>query len=402
MKKIGILSLYYDNGNYGGLLQAYALEKAINNLGFSCEQICYDYKHGKNRMPSVSRKQKLSEWGIPFLLFICYNRINKLLHKNNKNIHSSPNDERIELRTKAFKNFEQNEINHSQLVYTDDNIADTNEIYDGFVCGSDQIWNPYHITDTFMLGFAEENKIKISYAASISRSNIVNDQRQYICDRLNRFDRISVREKSAIELINSKEFEIEAVPDPTFLLDEHQWNELIEEKDSINPIKDKYVFCYLLGASKKQREIIQNVANKKGWKLAGFPHVQGRYEVNDECIKYDYELFDCSPKDFLRIIRDSEYVITDSFHAVVFSIIYRKNFSVFRRERTCFENQMSSRLVDLLGDFGLIDRIIRDSEHDLYNSISHQCDFSNANSVLEKYRRIGSSFLKKALSIEKK
>ena len=133
---------------------------------------------------------------------------------------------------------------------------------------------------------------------------------------------------------------IEWVLDPTLLLSADEWNEVAAE----NPVKGPYVFAYILGNRKDNQKCAKDFAKKKGLKMVTFPFTASgnlRQAFFGDIHSYD------GPDVWLSLIRDAEYVITDSFHAVVFSIIYRKSFVVLRRSGDGERGSMNSRMYSL-------------------------------------------------------
>ncbi len=401
--KAGILSLYYNNANYGGLLQAYALTTALNKLGVDGEQICYDAKNAKNPLhgTELGKKEKIKKYGIKYIFFMIGDKCKKK-YRRYKLANIPFQDEQkqlIEKRIQALKVFEQQTVLHSDRIYNDSDIRESATIYDAFVCGSDQIWNPSFIRDEYLLKFVPEGKKKIAYAASISRNSLTDGQRDYICEALKDFDAISVREKTAVSLLSSGNGgnAIECMPDPTFLLEEQDWNNLIEKEGNTNIPSEDYILCYFLGDSVKQRKIVKEMAQKRNLKIVSFPHVLGNLRYADAKFGCDQEEYECSPAQFINLIKHAKYVATDSFHATVFSIIYKREFIVFHREKTSYGNSMISRLTDLLDGCGLGARLVGNSAKAVATIMSAKCDFSVAEKKLAERRKQGMDFLENAM-----
>lgn len=295
--KIGIITFYHDMTNYGANLQAYALCEVVNKMGYEAEQI--DYYNGKRYR---------------YLLSVIYRFVFKKKYYKNKDFYN---------RKMAIKRFRQS-IPHSK-VYFKSTLTKANRKYDGFICGSDQIWNPDWITPAFALQFAEDKKLKISYAASIGKEIIEEHSKEKYVHMLSRLDYVSVREKNAVKLLNEfTEKPIEWVLDPTLLLTKNEWDEIVPE----NKIKDKYVFCYFLNDYKLHRDIAQEYADNNNLKIVTLPYLSYQRRECDDGFG-DYRLFDVSPCDFIAMIKYAEYVFTDSFHASVFCHLYNKSFVVF-------------------------------------------------------------------------
>uniref|UniRef100_UPI004056BCF3 polysaccharide pyruvyl transferase family protein n=1 Tax=Acetatifactor sp. TaxID=1872090 RepID=UPI004056BCF3 len=401
--KAGILSLYYNNANYGGLLQAYALTKALNKLGLDSEQICYNAKTAENPLKGkgLGKREKIKKYGMNYLLFVlwakCKGRYRKIIE--GREVIDEEQLQLIEKRTKCLKMFEQNVIPHSDKVYHKEDIKECVDKYDLFVCGSDQVWNPSFIRDEYLLKFVPSEKTKIAYAASISRNDLTEEQRKYICNAVMDFDAVSVREKSAVSLLATGEQKnkIVCMPDPTFLLAQEDWNQLIEKEKCSGAYPEEYILCYFLGESRKQRKLVQKIAQKNQLKIVSFPHVLGKLCYADLKINGAQEEYECSPARFIDLIKHAKYVITDSFHATVFSLIYQREFIVLQREKTSYENSMISRLLDLLEGAGLPSRLVSDSVSDISKAMSEKCDFTRAEKWLAENRKCGMDFLQSVI-----
>ncbi|MGN1344547.1 MAG: polysaccharide pyruvyl transferase family protein [Traorella sp.] len=332
--KIGILSPFYKNYNYGGKLQAYALVEILKKKGYQSEQIQYE-GHSIKRKKSLCKKIiQIKDSNSRHVIY------EKILGKILRNLYP-----KMSLRKTSFNDFDE-KICHSKTVYTDENIQNANHEYDIFICGSDQIWNPSLLKKAYLLEFTD--KYKFSYAASIS--NEIDDlSKELFQNALISFDAISVREKQSSEsirnLINKK---IELVADPTLLLDRNDWDEICSNKQYPEP----YIFCYFLGYGKKMRKNATKLAKSLNMPIKTFPHllgIQKRFYWNDLNFG-DEPIYDAGPEEFINLIKHADYVLTDSFHATVISLIYQKQFITFSR---IGYSKMSSRINDLLNLFDL-------------------------------------------------
>lgn len=326
--KIGIMTMYYRSQNYGGLLQAYALQKAIESLGYNAEQICY--------YPSYKRSVlfRIKSYCSQFKSIIC----NHQIYIGRGLIHN------LKLRRQNMYLFSDKCIKHSDQVYDDNNISLINGKYDNIIVGSDQVWNGSY--PVFYLEFVADGIPKSAYAASISKNHLTKEQINVFNRVLDSYRKISVREKEAIPLLKPyvSQKEIVQVLDPTLLLSTKEWDKLPYK----HKVKEKYLFCYFLGIDKKLREVARAFADKNNLKIVSFPFMTSKIEY-DEAKFYDYCFYDSDPGDFVSMIRNAEYVFTDSFHAALFSSLYKKNYFVFSRKGSEF---MNSRIYSLVHIFG--------------------------------------------------
>lgn len=349
--KIGIISLYYNNHNYGAQLQAYALVEFLSNHGFESEQICfYRLKSTGEKMDRLFAKIRdgsIWKWVIGkvarTILFRQHNQV---------------------LRSRAFQEFQQG-IPHSESVYGPEDISNALKIYDGFICGSDQIWNMgVNLPQPeYMLSFVPSGRLKASYAASMPDINLTEEQRISVVNYLKDFTGVSVREDVTAEyLCSACGIDAKWVLDPTMLLDKIDWEKVSDE--SITELKDteNYIFCYFLGENKPIKALIKKFAKKRGLKLVTLPHL-GKFKMSDLGFG-DIELYDVSPRKFIALIKNADYVMTDSFHGSVFSYIFKTKFLCFERGQ---ENNMQSRLYSILQVFNQPERYITDAQIELEN-----------------------------------
>ena len=372
--KIGILTLPLHT-NYGGILQAYALQTVLERMGHKV--VVFDTP---NRMPLPPLKD------IPkcFLKRI----IKKILGRNQKIFYEYYQNKKVisvvSLNTQRFIN----SYIHRQ------EIRDFNELdeksYDAIVVGSDQVWRPLYFVpgwrwqeiENAFLSFASKWNIKrLSYAASFGTDDWeYTDQQTRRCKALLQvFDAISVRETNGVTLCK-KYFDIDSVHvlDPTMLLNEADYSIFFQKANT--PKSNGTLLNYILDETEKSSALIMNVANQKF--LRAFS-VNNPYE-NDETKPLN-ERIKPSVEKWLRGFYDAEFVITDSFHACVFSILFKKQFVVVgNKERGL------SRIESLLLCFGIENRIVEDSAQVMRLPL---IDYDTVYIKLEKYRKKSLEFL---------
>lgn len=388
MKKIGIATQYTNSCNYGGVLQAFALCDKLNKEGYHADQICY-----MDRGVSFKKKIKGSAKK-GYLIRIIKNRIKALFNKligrlNNSQIH-------ISQFKAAFVEFRTN-IPHTELTYNCDTITSCND-FDIYVTGSDQVWRIgrfHEISKFYWLSFADNNKTKISYAASISTKDIPHELYPNIKEILSSYKAISVREqqdKKIVDRIMGRDI-ARWVLDPTLLLSRKEW----EEQCADNPFIGKhYVFAYILGDNKCQRKLVTDWAKKSNKIVINIPYLLGQYRSCDRKFG-DIRKSDVTPNLWLSLIRDADCVFTDSFHATVFSSIFHTPFYVFKRNKDTEKTSMNSRIYSLTELLGCENRII-ENDADI-NSIPalDDIDFIQADKNVAIKKEESISFLKDAL-----
>lgn len=340
-KTAAIITEYYDSSNYGGNLQAYALTRYLNENVICAEQLSYKRPAGSFWLSLQGHKGFWSK-----LTFF----IRKVLQKTWKCREFARVKKRKEIVAKFGRRF----VPHNMTVLNDEDftnlklnqnskIAGDIFRYSLFITGSDQVWRTTE-KEAYFLTFVPEGRKKISYAASISKDSLDENEQAFFRTALKDFDAISVREKSDVGLISGLcEQPVEWVVDPTLLLTEEQWNDIC----SPNLYKERYLFCYFLGGEKRPRILAREYARKNGLRLITMPYLTGDYPFWDFRAgrKNEERLFEVSVGDFLSLIRYADAVFTDSFHAVVFSIIFRTQFFVFDRPIAV---SMNSRIRSIL------------------------------------------------------
>ena len=170
------------------------------------------------------------------------------------------------------------------------------------------------------------------------------------------------------------------------LLDKKYWSSISKKVD----IKDKYIFVYLLGKDKKQREEITRIANSLNLKIVTIPHADGIYNEVDNDFG-DYRLDDCSPEEWIYLIETCEYVITDSFHGIVFSTIFEKKFVVIKRD---YKEDINNRLIDYLNTINESDKYISSSNLDLKKL---NWNYNEINKKINKFINESKQYLDKVL-----
>ena len=358
--RVAILTFYHNSNNYGGVLQAYALNKTIRQLGCECETLCYNLHATSHSWQETlinyfkvkgfnATAQRLCAGLLRKVSRICL----KNQHRTVK-IAQAPKKER-------FSFFREHKIPHSKTVYTKDTIADAVIDYDVFITGSDQVWNIKEegIDATYFLDFVPPEKIKLSYAPGVSRNDLTEHEKTWLRSVLSNFDAISVREPNIVQLLQpvGKAIgkEIHWMPDPVLLLTAQEWEKIAAPR----LIEKDYIFVYLLGESQKQRQIISAFAKAVALPIVFLPHVGGSYRVCDGKFG-DIPRNDCGPEEFIRLISHAKFIFTDSFHGTVFSAVFCKEFFTFLRSREKDTCSMNNRLYSLAQQLPISDRIVQD------------------------------------------
>ena len=352
MKKIGILTLP-NSVSFGASLQTYALRKYLNNSGFDAEVI--NYLPNKIKTESNYSKSALKR------LFL------KIMRKK---------------MLREFQRFEKQIIKYPSKSITKEGLAKLDDRYDVFICGSDQVWNPYITGSDSSYFFDFSKKTKISYAPSFGISEIPDDYKAMMKSYLPHFSAISVREnegKSIVKDITGLDSTI--VMDPTFLIDSKDWISLCKHDKRT---KKKYVFLFMLQHSDKMVEFANKLAADKGLELYVFggPFFKGK-KLDKNSIHV------IGPDKWLSFVKNAEYVVTNSFHGIAFSLIFGKQFF------TEYSAITNSRIIDIVEKFGLSSQLI-DNNYDEY----HLIDYDVVSNNIKEKADASKFFLNKVLSKE--
>ncbi len=361
----------HDVYNHGASLQAYALMKYLRYCGNEVEIIDYKPSYLNNHYNLLSIDNPKWEKNIIAKSIYLTIKLPKRL---------------LGLRRKAaFDTFTSKYLRITKERYTsNDELKKNVPNSDVYICGSDQIWNSLHSNGkdpAFYLDFVPEGKIKASYAASFATETISEEIKPDLKRRIKRLDAVSVREKSGVEIL--KELDINNavnVVDPVFLLDKQEWDKLGKEE-----FKDEYILIYDFDESNLIKEIVLKLRKQKGYKIYSIN--PGRLGYADKYFKYD------GPETFVSLVKNAKFVISNSFHAAVFSIIYEIDFAIVNRKES-----INTRMRDLLDDLGLNERLVNENYE--LDSLFGKTEYQETRRKLNKKIKISKQFLKSVLTIQ--
>lgn len=378
--KVAILTQPLHN-NYGGLLQAYALKEVLKQRGHEVTII--------NRRTPTPSKFRLLAHQIKMKL------ISKTL--NPKLQLTEQQKKIISLNTDNFVNQYIPEL--SELITSNHGMRNlNNQNFDAYIVGSDQCWRPIYSPkiENFFLDFAEHTKNikRVSYAASFGTSDWeFNKKQTETCKKLlKKFDAISVREKSAISLVQTYLNRSDAVHvlDPTMLLSKDQYNNIIKaQKIEKSPGS---LNVYVLDKNPKKEAFISNIEKQLGLKQF---EVMPKKRINtDKVIGSNINDFQYPhPASWIKAFEDAEFVITDSFHGTLFSILYNVPFITLGNK-----HRGMARFKSLLETFNLSERLVSDIQSvDIDSLLKMHIDWEDVNETISSKRNASLSFLEKAL-----
>lgn len=388
MKKVAIVSCYFMK-NYGSMLQAYATQKILDDFGVENETICIK---GLDREIKY-RKMKYFASKI-FDIDTVRNKWIFIKHSIYKIININGFKGKMKTRSAAFEKFLP--LFHISREYSSFNeLKNAVRSYSSVIVGSDQLWLPSNISaDYYTLNWVPYEINKISYATSFGVAHLESRFQKLAKSFLSRINYLSVRELSGQKLIKEVTgIDAKIVCDPTLLFTADEWMD-IQSIERL--IKEPYIFCYFIGNNKEQRQFVKKLKIITGYKIVALLHI-------DEFIKYDESFVDeasyyVTPGDFINLIRNSEYVCTDSFHGSVFSILNKKKFFAFKRFKPNRKGSTNSRLDSLFNLLGLQERLLT-SDEDIESCIHMEIDYMTVHKKLNSFREESKKYLREALGI---
>ena len=372
--------------NYGGLLQAYPLQQILKGMG---HDVVTDRLGVVRKLPLWNRALRFLYHAVQFCIlknyrYYPYRYLFVSFDKESKAKRS------ISINTDRFVNTHIDTID--LLTRSNESVIDAVRQFDAIVVGSDQVWRAT-MSDipTYFLSFTKAINVKrIAYAASFGTDDLNEYSKmdmKIASESIKLFDAVSVREKSGVHLCRDY-FKMDAVHvlDPTMLLSKDDYLKLIEEEDK--PCSENILLTYVLDRTQEKNDIIQRVG--EALHLTSCENGAVKYFSNvvesnvSECI---YP----SVSRWVAGFRDAQFVVTDSFHGTVFSIIFNKPFVAILNSK-----RGSSRFISLLSVLGLENRLIS-TTNDLLEEHLKPIDYTEVNKILNDWRYLSISFMERHL-----
>ena len=352
MKKIGIVSynIHCNFTNYGSALQSWALSTVINKIcNNKCESILIDYCPDslakmnplnpiENMWDKDEESKKLCELNLPVIRENYY----KFMHFYNEKFHKTR-------KTYTSKNF---------------NSVINDEKINGFVCGSDTIFciDEFGFDDGYYANYeCMKDGYTISYAASFGDCKFDNNSYLTLNKLLKNFKAISLRENSMIDYVSKNTaVEVKRVLDPTLLLDEKDYSVITAPKLE----NDKYLLLYSRRKNDKMSEFAEKIAKEKNLKV-----IEISLQINNK--DKHRMLYEAGVEEFLSLVKHSEFIVTNSYHGMIFSVIFKKQFVIFSRE------QCNTKICELLDLFDLKDRLLVNGNEKYNQEINYNIVYDN-------------------------
>ena len=375
--KVGIVTFFQDH-NVGTCLQAYALQETLTTLGHNVDII--NYVHDEIQSTSKKYEKIKHIFGIA------------MTYGNRKILYYKKFKESDRLTYKSFKKFQKNRYNLSgNQIDEYKKLVDMSMEYDAFVCGSDMIWAPKLNIDyrVYFLRFCARQK-RVAYAPSFGTDEIDNIYKEKIKNYITDIPYLSCREINGVKLIKNKfGKDAQFVLDPTQLIPKEKW---ITKFNLSSRKDDKYVLCYLFPS------------DYNSWYNKIIKQAEGLYEANVRYIPigrnqhYEDIMFGVQgygPEEFLNLIMGAEFVITNSYHGFMFSLIFEKPFCILRRNKNLFWSQYEDRFDSIL-ELINYKRAILDLNDNLPEELMNP-NYYAINLELEKLRKSSLEFLNRSL-----
>ncbi|MBC7980914.1 MAG: polysaccharide pyruvyl transferase family protein [Armatimonadetes bacterium] len=364
MSQIAIITLHSPH-NFGAMLQAYALQTAIASLGHNAEILDYG---SHPQAPEIFNRSDLKALPHAFLCFV---------HRK--------------ARYKRFERFAAFADQHMKLTrhYTDRNsLREHPPQHDVLVCGSDQIWNPTHhdFQPEFFLHFGQDTARRIAYAPSFGVAEIPGDKQQPLARVTRSIGHLSCRETSGVKVLeNITGRHVTHVCDPTLLLTAETWLSIAKAPQDL---PGKYILVYALENSPALREAVAKITI-----TLSLPVVCIQVNVRNPDFPCTRVIRDAGPREFLGLVANASYIITNSFHGCVFSILFQKQFF------SPLHGKLNERMRDFFSFTGLTD--CQDLAVTL-KSLPRQIDYEAVHSILNGLITNSKEYLKNAIEDDAK
>lgn len=371
--KLAVMTWYHYR-NYGTALQAAALTSVLRELGHEPELIRYK---------PCGYYRTVPDYSVPAFSKRVFQKLKRRSNTvNTKHFCDAAKD-------KLFEDFLNTHITFTNECTTKADLECLNGVYDAFICGSDQIWSPLNFDPKYFLDFVRNPAKKIAYAPSMGVDKMEDPYiRAEIAKLLHLFGSLSVREAAGQRLIKELSGrDAQIVLDPTLLLTAAQWKDCFDWRT--NNDEQAYLLAYMLGNNPLHWEGVRKTAAHMGLKLRLIPVFQNDLS-REGCVKEPI-----GPEAFLKLLHNAAYVCTDSFHGMIFSLLFHKPFTAIARFESHDTQNQNSRMFHLLNMTSMRDRL---AESDNWEKIADAApDFNKADCAIEKRRSESLRYLTNAL-----
>lgn len=379
--------------NFGSALQTYATVKAVEKLGCQCQVIDYAYPSIWHTLHSPGCENIASGSGIKYIikkilvkvnllrLAIAINYYYLLWTKKSAGLH-------------AFADFKKRFFSTTKR-YNRKSIIKNPPAADIFVTGSDQTWNPRytHSDFNFLLSFVSDDTPKLSYAASFGSSKLPDEYHHVYAQYLQRYERISVREKSGVDLVKQlTDQKAVHVLDPTLLLVKEEWELLANNKLDL---PEQFIFCYILNYVFNPYPELGNLLKHLS-EISGMPVVVCGIPPDSKVCNSTVLGLDIGPTGFLECFSRASFVVTTTFHGAAFSVNFRKNFFTILNPHSSSDDRVKSFLQSVnMTERGLL---LQETDISSITVDNLKTDYTECEVSLKKMRDFSMNYLEEALN----
>lgn len=405
--------------NFGTCLQSYALNKVLRDMGHDVEFI---YNGRENKPLGVvgwakkaikavlplsmvkrikKRRQKRCTDNVnadPDILILPNNYLHYAVSKLPfyEKLHKACKCRTLQWNKVYHFTFEDGNFKMKRL-YIKKQYEETVRDADLFITGSDQIWNPYcgGFNPMMFLEFVNDGTKCVSYSSSISRPCLPKSVEQRIKKDLQKFQHIAVREQKSVELLSNLlgRDDIHLVVDPTYLLSREEWEQFARRATIEFPLPEKYIFCYFVGDKRVDvyEQMVQDVKRATGIDKVITLECYNRDLVYGDGLLYK----DAGPYEWVYLLQHSSFVCMDSFHATVFSLIFRKEFAMVLKNADNEIDSQNTRIYDILGKYGLSNKLYTDPS---CTEWQESTDYDKVHQIMEQEIKSSLRYLGDAMS----
>ena len=392
MKKKTVLIITVQKApNFGACLQAYALWKYIEQRGLDCKVIDLLRPYHKGFIYTKGF-DPLNKYERNWLLNIRIKYIRPFKHYLKKilSVKKQKNNDGLSKRVLSryeiflFEKFNNN-ISYTETYKSIGDLYKNPPKADIYITGSDQLWNPTqpYSLEPYFLTFVNNGGKRYSYATSIGVSVLSEHTKKLFSKWLIGYDMISVRETEAVHIIKSiTNKKIIRCCDPTFLFPGEYWMQMATDRI----IKERYIFVFSLDYDQRLLEYATSIQNTNKCKIISYQTCYKKTDAN----KFNLEMIEnVGPVEWLSLINNAEFVLTNSFHGCVFSLLLHTPF------RVAISNNRGSRIISLLKDVGLEYLLLTEKNN---NPDIPEIDFEKSDSNIKHMSDFGKNYLNKILS----
>lgn len=362
---IGIIT-WFRYENYGTKLQAIALQAYLRGEGHNVKLIDFQVPESIHSAKKQSFFTRL------------YNKLNYLALKKSQKVYK----EQLTVRSCRLERVIQEQCVITDKAVNDTSFTDICNQFDLIICGSDQIWNPNWYHPYYYADLPGIKTKKISYAPSIGIQAIPENKKSLMQKSLRKFSYVTVREEKAAVLLEPLlGYRPQKVLDPTMLISFQKWKDMFQ---LAKQNQQRYILCYFLSDNRKHWRAVTQFSHIHNLPIKIIPQQGFSFFQKGEIHA------NAGVKEFLELIQNADYVLTDSFHGTVFSILFEKEVYVFERFQDDLYSSQNARITELVKRFGIEDHLLKHNSNiiQLKSSINYRFVSSKLNILKEKSGKI--------------